>query len=120
MHLHCFSVENYRSIATAQRLPTGERVTTLIGPNNEGKSNILRALVAVLQAIPQFGRRIPSSQERAQATDAFLKMPTRMMFRDSYNWDRDFPVTLQDEEEEKQSRFGVEFALTKRERTAFT
>ena len=55
MNLSAFSVSNFRSIANTQRLPIGPKVTTLIGPNNEGKSNILRSLVAALQAIPRFG-----------------------------------------------------------------
>ncbi|MBK8686880.1 MAG: AAA family ATPase [Betaproteobacteria bacterium] len=44
MELVSFSVSNYRSITSAYKLPI-RSPTVLIGPNNEGKSNILRALV---------------------------------------------------------------------------
>ena len=41
MRLVSFSVTNYRSITKAYKLPI-RQATILIGPNNEGKSNILR------------------------------------------------------------------------------
>jgi putative ATP-dependent endonuclease of the OLD family len=43
MKLISFSVTSYRSITAAYRLPIGQ-LTILIGSNNEGKLNILRAL----------------------------------------------------------------------------
>lgn len=48
MQLVAFSVTNYRSITKASKLPFRQK-TVLIGPNNEGKSNILRALVTALE-----------------------------------------------------------------------
>ncbi|MGO8930375.1 MAG: ATP-dependent nuclease [Limisphaerales bacterium] len=120
MNLSSFSVENYRSIATAQHLPTDARVTTLIGPNNEGKSNILRALVAALQAVPRFARTMPPGRtEPVQPTEEWVKSPARMVFRDGYEWERDFPVALQDANEDGQTIFILEFALTKRARASF-
>ena len=120
MNLSSFSVENYRSIATAQRLPTGERVTTLIGPNNEGKSNILRALVAALQAIPRFSRMFPPGRnESKQPTEDSLKLSIRSVFGEGYEWERDFPVILQDVSEGGETIFVLEFDLTKRERVKF-
>ena len=56
MKLVAFTLENYRSIRQSRRLVLGEGVTTLVGPNNEGKSNILRALVAALKIIINFDR----------------------------------------------------------------
>jgi putative ATP-dependent endonuclease of the OLD family len=119
MNLESFSVENYRSIATAQRLPTGERVTTLIGPNNEGKSNILRALVAALQAIPRFSRPMPGRIDRRHSAKQAFQFPVRLVFRDAYRWERDFPVTLQDDQEDGRTVFVVEFQLTKSEQRSF-
>ena len=43
MKLSDFSVVNYRSITTARKIKTNN-MTVLVGKNNEGKSNILRAL----------------------------------------------------------------------------
>ena len=47
MQLVSFSVTNYRSITAAYKLSVRQS-TVLIGPNNEGKSNVLRALVTAL------------------------------------------------------------------------
>lgn len=43
MKLHSFSVQNFRSITQANKIPF-EDITILLGKNNEGKSNMLRAL----------------------------------------------------------------------------
>jgi predicted ATP-dependent endonuclease of OLD family len=43
MKLTFFSIENYRSIAKAQ-FKKLSNVAILVGPNNEGKSNVLQAL----------------------------------------------------------------------------
>lgn len=56
MELVSFSVTNYRSITTAYKLPV-KQATILIGPNNEGKSNILRALVTALEVLQSLGGR---------------------------------------------------------------
>ena len=47
MKLSDFSVVNYRSITTARKIKTNN-MTVLVGKNNEGKSNILRALTLSL------------------------------------------------------------------------
>src|SRR4051812_10024510 len=49
MKLVSFAVKNYRSITGTSKLHIREGITTLIGPNNEGKSNVLRAMVTALQ-----------------------------------------------------------------------
>lgn len=43
MKLIAFSAKNYRSISTAYKLPPTD-YTVIVGPNNEGKSNILKGL----------------------------------------------------------------------------
>jgi AAA15 family ATPase/GTPase len=83
MELVSFSVSNYRSVTSAYRLPI-RRPTVLIGPNNEGKSNILRALVSSLQflgslggvAFPQISRQIMMSKlirSHANATNEICR-----------------------------------------------
>lgn len=47
MKLSDFSVINYRSITTARKIHTNN-MTVLVGKNNEGKSNILRALTLAM------------------------------------------------------------------------
>ena len=47
MRLSSFSIVNYRSITNARKIQTGN-MTVLVGKNNEGKSNILRALTLAM------------------------------------------------------------------------
>jgi predicted ATPase len=104
MKLVSFSVTNYRSITTAYKLPIGQS-TVLIGPNNEGKSNILRALVTALGVLSNLSRiRIMQGRFRY----AFS-------FEGAYNWKKDYPVSLQDKNPNGESIFNIEFALTDNE-----
>src|SRR5690348_686209 len=100
MQLVSFSVENFRSITAAYKLPI-KQTTILIGPNNEGKSNILRALVTSLEVLASFaGRRItPSGRIRY------------LVAGESYNWSNDFPVSLQEKYPKGESVFDLEFRL---------
>jgi len=99
-----FSVTNYRSITTAYKLPIGQS-TVLIGPNNEGKSNILRALVTALGVLSNLSRiRIMRGRFR----------PAYLM-GDAYDWKKDYPITLQEKNPNGESIFNLEFALTEEE-----
>jgi putative ATP-dependent endonuclease of OLD family len=105
MQLVSFSVSNYRSITTAYKLPIRQS-TVLIGPNNEGKSNILRALVIALEILQSLsGRKISAGRLRAYRIDS----------RETYNWTQDFPMSLQEKKPEGESVFGLEFRLTDNE-----
>ena len=84
MRLVSISVENYRSIAKAPKIRLGSS-TVLVGPNNEGKSNILRALVA--------GMNILTSQRSVVRTASGVRLP-RIPPR-FYDWEKDYPVHLQ-------------------------
>ena len=50
MKLVDFSVTNYRSITAAHKLVLQD-MTVLVGKNNEGKSNLLRALNVAMVAV---------------------------------------------------------------------
>jgi hypothetical protein len=105
VQLVAFSVSNYRSITTAYRLPV-KQTTILIGPNNEGKSNLLRALVLALEVLSTLGgRRITGNRLRAFQLDT----------RATYHWSHDFPMSLQEKMPEGESIFNVEFKLTEEE-----
>lgn len=101
MELVSFSVSNYRSITSAYRLPI-RRPTVLIGPNNEGKSNILRALVASLQFLATLGG--------VRLRDTRITSTIRP--RDIYDWPRDFPVSLQSRSPDGETVFDLEFRLS--------
>ena len=102
MKLVSFSVTNYRSITRAHRLPLSDS-TILIGPNNEGKSNILEALVTALSILRELGRVTVQTSR--------IKMGFGR-FRDLYDWDRDFPISLQEKKPSGQSIFRLEFELS--------
>jgi energy-coupling factor transporter ATP-binding protein EcfA2 len=98
MKLLSVSVSHYRSITQARKLGLGD-FTVLIGPNNEGKSNILRALVLALSTLRGHRRRRYAGRYRR---DPDLR----------YDWQRDFPVHLQEKKPKGESKFVLEFELT--------
>lgn len=102
MKLLNFSVSNYRSITQAHKVSLSE-TTVLIGKNNEGKSNFLKALdvaMTTLQQHAHIGRRglLPSTRIRRRDDSDFY-------------WERDFPVTLQSRKGPTQTVFRLEFSL---------
>lgn len=104
MELVAFSVTNYRSITKAYKLPIRSS-TILIGPNNEGKSNILRALVTTLEMLSRIGGfRIQRGRFRSsERYSAF------------YDWQRDYPVSLQPKSPDGESVFNLELKLSEAE-----
>jgi len=80
MRLESFSVENFRSITQANKIKLSNS-TVLIGPNNEGKSNILRALNAAMFVLTQTRTRAGGLR--------FVPGLSRI-----YDWERDFPLSL--------------------------
>ncbi|QFY77106.1 hypothetical protein DUD43_05090 [Alcaligenes faecalis] len=98
MRLAFFSVTNYRSIIGTHRIPIGD-IAVLLGKNNEGKSNILRALAVSMKMLTDHGtRHNPNRIARPPERDRFL-------------WRRDFPISLQGRKSGLESKFRLEFAL---------
>ena len=108
MKLKSFTVQKYRSITTAKKTTVG-KTTILIGPNNEGKSNILRALVTAMRIL---------TRER---DTRFVTRRTRTTFygRSGYDWDTDFPVALQQRQPSGETVIVLEFELTAEELEEF-
>lgn len=104
MRLVGFSVENYRSITKTEYIPTSN-FTVLIGQNNEGKSNILAALVTAMQMI----------RYHAQESDDIDEFGGD----NPYSWTRDFPIQFQKKPGTKITTFRVEFFLNEDERALF-
>jgi hypothetical protein len=101
-----FSATNYRSITAAHRIAFSN-VTVLIGKNNEGKSNLLRALEAAMvllqrHAIPESARRRPLAGD----TEPYL-------------WKRDFPIQLQSRRTATQTILKLELLLNDAECAEF-
>jgi AAA15 family ATPase/GTPase len=98
MRLVSFSVTNFRSITDAHRIPIGDS-TVLLGRNNEGKSNILRALGIAMRALAAHAGNEASKYRDAREAQA-------------YSWRRDFPISLQGRKSGLESIFRLEFELT--------
>lgn len=97
-----FSATNYRSITRANRIRLGPK-TILIGPNNEGKSNLLQALRTSLALLETFS--LPTPRRAILRRD----------YRQSYFWDIDFPISLQEAQPNGQTTFRLEFDLNAEE-----
>jgi putative ATP-dependent endonuclease of OLD family len=105
MKLVSITVKNYRSITKAHKLQLGSS-TVLIGRNNEGKSNILRALVAALSFL-RLGRH--ADIHRGAARQLYI-VPVYERQR-LYNWENDFPIALQKTQPDGKSEVTLEFEL---------
>jgi predicted ATP-dependent endonuclease of OLD family len=108
MRIVTFSVKNYRSIIKAHRLPLSD-MTVLVGPNNEGKSNILHALATALRIV---------TEARPYRVRRSYRYDLRSGDID-FVWQRDFPVHLQEEKPNGASDFRLEFKLSDTEREEF-
>lgn len=105
MKLVAFSVRNYRSIVEAYKLSLG-RYTVLVGPNNEGKSNIVKAIALSLSVLTK-------SRLYRRARHAPIRYyRSGFRFEFDYDWSRDFPVSLQQRHPDGRSEFTLEFTLT--------
>lgn len=93
-----FSATNYRSITSAHRI-SFSNVTVLIGKNNEGKSNLLRALEAAMLLLQRHANQTPRR--------------SRTILSDSspYLWTRDFPIQFQSRRTSTQTILKLDFLL---------
>jgi predicted ATP-dependent endonuclease of OLD family len=97
MKLVKFSVSNYRSITQKSDISLKE-LTVLTGKNNEGKSNLLKALNVAMTAMIDYGEM-----------SLYIKNPR------FYKWENDFPVQLQSRKSGTESIFKLEFSLDEAE-----
>lgn len=100
MKLVSFSAKNYRSITSAHKIALSD-VTTLIGRNNEGKSNLLKAL----------GTAMVLLQNHAAGKNALRRVRTLLTSNDTYQWKRDFPIQLQNRKFSAHTVLTLEFQL---------
>lgn len=103
MRLTNFSVTNFRSITSAHKVSVSD-ITVLIGKNNEGKSNLLKALQVAMELL----------QMHAQDGHSVTRRPYRGS-QESYFWNRDFPIQLQNRRRSTQTIFKMEFLLDQSE-----
>jgi putative ATP-dependent endonuclease of the OLD family len=108
MRLVSFTVNNYRSITNAYKLAIDD-LTVIIGPNNEGKSNILRALHTGLGLLVDFPRRLTAG--RLESSGEY-RLALSGLFHRRYSWTDDFPMALQISKPNGRSLLVFEFELT--------
>lgn len=106
MKLTYFSVRDYRSITKAE-LGNLQTSTILIGPNNEGKSNVLHGLNACLTLLRT--ERPTKSRDKLQLRYT----------RDSFDWSIDYPIRKQLKKKDGESVFELHFKLSTTEQAAF-
>lgn len=103
MKLVAFAVKNYRSIQSTPRIELSD-LTVLVGPNNEGKSNLLSALVCALSL----------AQDRSVGARR-----TVLGSQSAYDYERDFPVGLRNGATKSSTKFDLEFDLDDADKLAF-
>ena len=103
MEFKSFSVRNFRSITDARKIDF-RNYTVLIGKNNEGKSNILKALATCMNIINQ-----------PMEAKMVLKRRSRYMRNIFYDWNRDFPIIYQNRKNGLKTIFKLEFLLSEAE-----
>ncbi len=108
MRLLSFTASDYRSIKKSPKLPINDSITVLLGPNNEGKSNVLRAFAVAMQLLESM-RRFPTDARIAADGSYAVKVP--YFGKEIYEWRRDYPVGLQKQEPVGRSTFALEFEL---------
>jgi putative ATP-dependent endonuclease of the OLD family len=104
MRLVSVTVTNYRSITRAHKIALVDS-TVLVGPNNEGKSNFLKALVIAMEVL--------TSATQIKIHGQFYT--TRYMSGSNYKWKNDFPISLQTKQPAGKSTFQLEFELSTHE-----
>lgn len=103
MRLADFSVNNYRSITTARKIQTNN-MTVLVGKNNEGKSNILRALTFAMDIMKIYCR-----------DPSLTQLSVRNYVRTHYTWERDYPISLQERNPNGYSSVDLNFELNEQD-----
>lgn len=112
MRISALSVQRYRSIESTKKLDIGD-YTVLVGPNNEGKSNILRALALGMRLLQQYGLRGSRFPDhRSQRAEAVVRST-------DYEWIKDYPKHLQSGTSKGKTQITLWFRLSDLEQEDF-
>lgn len=109
MKLIKFSVTNFRSITKAHDIIISDS-TILIGKNNEGKSNVLKALNIAMNILEESQYIEHGNSPKNKSLIRRRTVNRRDEF--SYNWERDFPISLQTRKQGLKSIFKLGFKFT--------
>lgn len=106
MKIVSFNIKNYRSIVEAPKINLND-YNVLLGKNNEGKSNIIRALSVCMNCINDFRRFRYSIRSDYSLNNKI------------YSWEKDFPISLQNRKIGRKSIFELELFLNDEELNEF-
>lgn len=103
MKLSFITIANFRSITNAYKIDMSN-LTVLLGKNNEGKTNIIRAIKLGMNIIQDIEMYYPRH---------------KIMRRLGYDWHEDFPIALQSSRKLKDKKTSIrfDFQLTTEETT---
>lgn len=107
MKLRTFFVKSYRSIVEAT-LDDLQQYCVIVGPNNSGKSNLLRAIYISLSIA------LEGDFQRARRN----KQYSYTYRGESYNWVRDIPVSMKDDKNAS-TTFKLTFEFSDEEKAEF-
>ena len=93
MRLVSFSIENFRNITKANKISLHD-YSVIVGPNNQGKSNILHALVLAMEALVDWQRQVRRTAD-GRLIRTVTTLPRRRFRRVRFDWNVDFPVSKQ-------------------------
>ncbi len=116
MKLVKFSVTNFRSILKAHDIPISD-TTVLVGKNNEGKSNLLKALSIAMNTISVHAME---ARRKSKGHTTVRRYHPRRHANNFYDWTRDFPISHRSRRGSKETIFNLEFELTDDEVIAFS
>jgi putative ATP-dependent endonuclease of the OLD family len=112
MKLKSIAVQNYRSIVKTTKLELDPGLTVILGPNNEGKSNLLRAIKLVMECFRAIGSG--NYPVRSSPDGPLIRVPHR-----AYDWGLDFPLAAQERDSSGNSTLLLDFQLSNDERRLF-
>ncbi len=105
MRLKSISITNYRSITTAKSIILTD-YSVILGKNNEGKTNVLNAIRLAMTTLRMSVYWKHTIDERNNAFSEF-----RQGRENLYNFQRDYPVSLQNEDKALPTRLVLKFTL---------
>ncbi len=111
MQLKKFITKNYRSISEANIENIG-KYCVFVGPNNAGKSNLLRALMIALSLATE-GTFPKGIRRRRTNSYAYVYMGQ------GYDWDRDIPCSIK-EKKDSHTVFKLTFEFSQEEKNEFS
>lgn len=127
MQIADVTVGNYRSIGRQTRFDLAD-LTTLIGPNNEGKSNLLRALALGLRVIEAWGSLPDELAKSGELTgsrvaavyDSYHHRRRPDRHRDvNYDWGLDYPLEKQSAKSPQPAVVRITFKMSEQEVAEF-